>query len=106
MIEDYINNLKVYDNFSFSIEDKIRDLFGEVCFYNGSGRKKGGIMTKEESRFSRQDTILLTPENIKNEKDAVKFAKQAIEYAEYLQGKRSTSPYFRRTHRGDPLNPS
>lgn len=42
--------------------------------------------------------LVLFPEDVKNEKDAVKFAKQTIEYAEYLQGKRSTSPYFRRTH--------
>ena len=101
MIEDYINNLKVYDNFSFSIEDKIRDLFGEVCFYNGSG--KGGSMENKISPLKYKSP--LHPKNVdpKNKEQVERCIREEVAYAQMLETSATTSPFtsplVQRTHR-------
>lgn len=50
----------------------------------------------ERVKLRFKEEFLLNPASIRNEKDAIKFAKQAISYAKHLQAKRSASPYFRK----------
>ncbi len=86
-----------YNKSLVSFEDKIINLFGEVCFYNG-GKKQGGGL----------DNLMiqspLHPKNVnpKNKKQVEKCFRDQIAYAEMLENSSSspfTHPLVQRTHK-------
>lgn len=54
-----------YNRPFFSLEDKVKNLVGEVCFYNGNS-KRGGDMSDQKLINMLKKRISSPPENLSN----------------------------------------
>ena len=82
---------EVYNINPFSLEDKIRNLFGEVCFYNGN-ESKGGGMREEMSEFNIRHIKFIDPNN---EEQVKAFYGKEISFMKFLQRRRVQQAPFR-----------